>query len=74
MCATLLWYNPRMPRQRHYYGLNHLHFITASTYRRTRLFDSDLSPRRLVTSADQWPWSSSYYLEDSSVLAMDRLN
>ncbi len=30
-----------MPRQRHYYGLNHLHFITASTYRRARLFDSD---------------------------------
>ena len=30
-----------MPRQRHYYGLNHLHFVTASTYRRARLFDSD---------------------------------
>lgn len=30
-----------MPRQRHYYGLNHLHFITSSTYRRARLFDSE---------------------------------
>ena len=30
-----------MPRQQHYYGLNHLHFLTASTYRRARLFDSN---------------------------------
>ncbi|HEV2498762.1 MAG TPA: transposase [Terriglobia bacterium] len=30
-----------MPRQHHYYGLNHAHFITASTYRRARLFDSN---------------------------------
>ena len=29
-----------MPRQRHYYGLNHAYFLTASTYRRARLFDS----------------------------------
>ena len=31
--------------------------------------------RRLVTSPDQWPWSSfrSYFLQDSSVLTMDRL-
>jgi hypothetical protein len=31
--------------------------------------------RRLVTSSDQWPWSSfrSYFLQDSSVLTMDRL-
>jgi hypothetical protein len=30
--------------------------------------------RGLVSSADQWPWSSFrfYYLEDSSLLAMDR--
>ena len=30
--------------------------------------------RRLVSSPDQWPWSSwrFYYLEDASVLAMDR--
>ncbi len=30
-----------MPRQHHYYGANHLRFITASTYRRGRLFDSE---------------------------------
>jgi REP-associated tyrosine transposase len=39
-----------MPLQRHYYGLNHLHFITASTYRRARLFDSDRLRRQLVTT------------------------
>ncbi|MGA2611146.1 MAG: hypothetical protein ABSH01_27185 [Terriglobia bacterium] len=30
-----------MPRQQHYHGLNHLHYLTASTYRRARIFDSD---------------------------------
>ena len=30
-----------MRRQRHYYGLNHVHFLTASTYRRARIFDCD---------------------------------
>ncbi|MGH9397770.1 MAG: REP-associated tyrosine transposase [Terriglobia bacterium] len=28
-------------RQRHYYGENHLHYLTASIYRRVRVFDSD---------------------------------
>jgi putative transposase len=37
-----------MSRQRHFYELNHSHFITASTYRRTRLFDSDLFRRHFV--------------------------
>jgi len=30
-----------VPRQRHDYGSNHLHYLTASTYRRARVFDSD---------------------------------
>ena len=30
-----------MTRQRHFYGLNHLHYLTTSTYRRARLFDSE---------------------------------
>ena len=42
-----------MPRQRHYYGLNHLHFITASTYRRARLFDSDLFRSHFVQTLAQ---------------------
>jgi putative transposase len=39
-----------MPRQQHHYGLNHLHFITASTYRRARLFDSGLFRRHFVAT------------------------
>src|SRR5216684_6168685 len=45
-----LGYSPGMPCQRHYYGLNHLHFITASTYRRARLFDSDRFRRQFVAT------------------------
>ncbi|MGH9432072.1 MAG: transposase [Terriglobia bacterium] len=30
-----------MPRRSHYYGENHLHFLTANIYRRARIFDSD---------------------------------
>jgi putative transposase len=37
-----------VPRQRHYYGLNHLHYLTASTYRRVRLFDSERFRRHFV--------------------------
>jgi len=29
-----------MPKQHHFYGENHLHFLTASTYHRVRLFKS----------------------------------
>ena len=35
VCGAL-GYNADMPRQRHYYGSNPLHSITASTYRRGR--------------------------------------
>jgi hypothetical protein len=27
-------YNLRVPKLQHYYGLNHLHYLTRSTYRR----------------------------------------
>jgi putative transposase len=30
-----------MTRLRHFYGLNHLHYLTTSTYRRARLLDSE---------------------------------
>jgi hypothetical protein len=50
VCGAL-GYNPGMPPQRHYYGLNHLHFITASTYRRARLFDSDRFRRQFAGGA-----------------------
>jgi putative transposase len=42
-----------VPRQEHYYGLNHLHFLTTSTYRRARVFDSERFRRHFVkTLAD----------------------
>lgn len=41
-----------MPRQTHYYGLNHLHFITASTYHRARVFDSCRFRRFFVAALD----------------------
>ncbi len=39
-----------MPEKRHYYGLNHLHFLTTSVYRRVRLFDSDRFKQRFVAT------------------------
>ena len=41
-----------MPRQKHYYGENHLHFLTRSVYRRTCLFDSDRFRQRWVETLD----------------------
>jgi hypothetical protein len=40
-CVRLADVESRVPGQRHYYGLNHLHYLTASAYRRARVFDSD---------------------------------
>ena len=42
-----------MSRPRHYYGLNHLHYLTASTYRRARLFDSERFRRHFVQTLQQ---------------------
>ncbi len=42
-----------MLRQKHYYGLNHLHYLTRSTYRRTRLFDSERFKRQWVQTLDE---------------------
>lgn len=39
-----------MSRPLHYYGLNHLHFLTTSTYRRARLFDSQRFKQYFVTT------------------------
>jgi hypothetical protein len=32
IALMVIGYNPDMPRQRHYCGLNQLHFIITSTY------------------------------------------
>ncbi len=42
-----------MPRQQHYYGLNHAHFVTVSTYRRARLFDSHRFRLHFVRTLDE---------------------
>ncbi|MGH9359950.1 MAG: hypothetical protein ACRD1O_12370 [Terriglobia bacterium] len=42
-----------MPRQQHYYGLNHPHFLPASTYRRARLFDSQRFRLHFVRTLNQ---------------------
>jgi hypothetical protein len=59
-----------MGRQRHFYGLNHLHYLTIRTGRCARPFD-----RRLVSSPDPWPWSTFRfdYRQDPFLLATDRM-
>ena len=37
--------------RRHYYGGNHLHYLTANIYRRARIFDSDRFKLKPVLSA-----------------------
>jgi hypothetical protein len=41
MYATQGRYNLRVPKLKHYYGLNHLHYLATRTYRRARRFDSE---------------------------------
>ena len=39
-----------MPKLQHYYGLNHLHYVTKNTYRRARLYDSECFRNQWVAS------------------------
>ena len=39
-----------MARLRRFYDANHLHFVTTSTYRRARVFDSDRFKRKFITA------------------------
>ena len=41
-----------MPGMKHFYGQNHLHYLTANTYRKARIFDSDRYKRKFVQSLD----------------------
>ena len=41
-----------MPRLQHFYGQNHLHYLTASTYRRARIFDSERFKLKFVQTLD----------------------
>ena len=39
-----------MSSLRHFYGLNHLHYLTTSTYRRARIFDSERFKRGFIST------------------------
>jgi REP element-mobilizing transposase RayT len=53
MYALHQGYNLGVPEFEHYYGLNHLHYLTSSTHRRARLFDSERFKNEWVlTSGD----------------------
>ena len=39
-----------MPQLRRYYGQNHLHYLTTSTYRRARVFDSERFKRHFIAT------------------------
>ncbi|HXX21942.1 MAG TPA: hypothetical protein VEO19_02190 [Terriglobia bacterium] len=41
-----------MPRLKHFYSENHLHFLTANIYRRARIFDSERYKRKFVETLD----------------------
>ncbi len=71
--AAVHLHGPSRVWQRRFYDLN----VWSEKKRLEKLKYMHGNPvkRGLVTSPDQWPWSSFrfYCLEDSSVLAMDRL-
>jgi len=48
-------YNHRLSMQIHYYGLNHLHYLTKSTYRRARLYDSERFRNQWVATLGELP-------------------
>jgi putative transposase len=41
-----------MPRLQHFYGENHLHYLTANIYRKARIFDSERYKRKFVQTLD----------------------
>jgi REP element-mobilizing transposase RayT len=41
-----------MPRPQHFYGQNHLHYLTANIYRKARIFDSERYKRKFIQTLD----------------------
>ena len=70
---TVHLHGPYRAWQRRFYDLNV--WSEKKRLEKLRYMHGNPVKRGLVKSPDQWPWSSFrfYYLEDSSVLAMDRL-
>jgi REP element-mobilizing transposase RayT len=52
MYAPLKVYNLQVPKLQHYCGLNHLHYLTKSTYKRARLYDSERFRNRWVVTLE----------------------
>jgi len=48
MYATQGQHNFRVSKLTHYYGFNHLHYLTVSAYRRACIFDSERFKRHLT--------------------------
>lgn len=46
-------YDGQVSKLKHQYGLNHLHYLTNSTYRRARLFDSERFKKQWVATFDE---------------------
>ena len=46
-------YTSPMPRRRHFYGQNHYHYLTESTYRRARIFDAERCKHKFVQTLDE---------------------
>jgi REP element-mobilizing transposase RayT len=71
--STVHLHGPGRVWQRRFYDLN----VWSEKKRLEKLNYMHANPvkRGLVSSPDQWPWSSFrfYYLEDASMLPMDRL-
>ncbi len=42
-----------VPQHRHFYGLNHVHYITTSTHRRARVFDSQRFKRKFISTWEE---------------------
>ena len=55
-----------MPRLKHFYGQNHLHYLTDNTYRKARIFDSDRYKRKLRAGADPRLLGSAMSRRDTS--------
>ena len=61
-----------MPLRQHFYGENHLHYLTANIYRKARIFDSDRRKRKFVQTLGGLRTELGFRII-GSVLAMDRM-
>jgi REP element-mobilizing transposase RayT len=63
-----------VPRQQHYYGLNHLHFLTSNIYTRARIFDSERFKLKFVRTSDDLRAELSFLNIWSEKKRLEKLN